>query len=82
MGIGLQVRALVSDDHTSKDFDIIHLVKNNKDNLLNRTKFLLPHYHFDYFTELLIYQQAMYLGECFIYDIWVEWKTPRKPSQS
>ena len=49
MGIGLQVRAVASDDHTSKDFDIIHLVKDNKDSLLNRTKFLFPHYHFDLF---------------------------------
>ena len=49
MDKGLQVRAVVSDDHASKDFDIIHLIKNNRNNLLNRTKCGFPHHHFDSF---------------------------------
>ena len=45
--IGQQLGAVVSGDHTSKNFDIIHWIKINRNNLLNRRKFVFSEYHFD-----------------------------------
>lgn len=45
--ICLQVTAVVLNDHVSKVFVIVHLMKYNRNHFLNRMKFVFLRYYFD-----------------------------------